>query len=665
MSTHFFFKPEPHASKSVTKVEARADGHIFIAGRSAGGTDYIQEWDLRNISEGREYTDYGDNAFDGEPVIEAERTPAGNYRVFMNVYYNISAGLPTTVTGYEFSWSDMSDADIRGSGRWRGEVADQTARDALTGNQNGDVTFQLDNGSPYEWSEFSDRWVDIASKPGYLLIDHILPDSGDTVILLNEGYTDAELITYFETNTLSTTESTYVYRTGTINQLQRLEAIVEVRSPFINAVAVDTFPDYPLWLSTDTQESLGTATATKSVTATYADKQGVAVDAIENVWRPQKQAWLQELILYADINPDLIKHAGYYLNAAEQAIQSLFQDSARDPLVVAAVAKAAALGAADIDTVEKFAEELNGIIAANPNGPANKSIWVQINADDTVTRTNLLNAVNYGTFESNFNSITHDWIVDNQPGKLDTDATSYAVGDTLTADLTDYDGIITGTTTWAIKKETATPGTFEDFATPTGTDTGLTYQIPNTLATNDKIQVIAEYQDNFGQGQGTSSSTSTITYVELPLGTPTLQDRDGNDYTHAFNYRGVVASTTERDALSNPQNSDYVYVVATESLDQYQSGTWHVNSHIYDMLPDYIQGTPDAPTDSQFAFWIGSLTDAEIETYFDTNTLSTAGSTYVYRKDQSKIDRITAVDTSTSTTDAEKQTAQSEVVTIT
>ena len=654
MSTHFFFKPEPHGSKSVTKVEARADGHIFIAGRSAGGTDYVQEWDLRNISEGREYTDYGDNTFDGEPVIEAERTPAGNYRIFMNVYHE------PALTQNQYVWVDVSDDDIRGSGSWLGEVADETARNALTGHQSSDVVFQLDNSTLYEWK--ASAWQDTTSKAGNVLIDHFRPDNSD-VVFLNQGYTDAALDIYFETNTFSTTMSTFVHRTGDINQLQRLTEVTETTIS-IDPVAVDTFPAYPLWLSTDAQETLGTATATKSVTATYADKQGVAIDAIENVWRPQKQAWLQELILYADINPDLLKHAGYYLNAAEQAIQSLFQDSARDPLIVAAVAKAAAQGATDIDTVEKFAEELNGIIAVNPNGPANKSIWVQINADDTVTRTKLLEAVSYGTFESNFNSITHDWIVENQPGKLETDALSYAVGATLNADLTDYDGVITGTTTWTIQKETATPGTFEDFETPTGTDTTLAYTVPNTLATNDKIQVVAEYQDNFGQGQGTDTSSTTITYVELPLGNPTLTSRLGEDYTHTYNYRGVVADTTARDALSNLQNNDYVYVLSAESLDQYQVDTWHVNSHIYDMLPDYIQGTPDEPTDSQYAYWIGSLTDAEIETYFETNTLSTVGSTYVYRKDQSRIDRITAVETSTSTTEAEKQTAQSEVVTI-
>lgn len=130
----------------------------------------------------------------------------------------------------EYTWEDISDADIRFNGRWRGVVADETARDALPIKHNGDVTFKLDDNTLWEWNRLIGRWDNVTSKPGYLLRDHIPPDSGATVVFLNQGYTDEELDTYFETHELSTTESTYVHRTGDINQLQRLTAITEVEA---------------------------------------------------------------------------------------------------------------------------------------------------------------------------------------------------------------------------------------------------------------------------------------------------------------------------------------------------------------------------------------------------------------------------------------------------
>ena len=143
----------------------------------------------------------------------------------------------------EYTWVDISDSDIRFNGRWRGEVADTTARNALTGNENGDVAFKLDDNTLWEWNELSSSWDNVTSKPGYLLIDHIPPESGDTVVFLNQGYTDAELDTYFETHELSTSHSTYVHRTGDINQLQRLTAITEVEATTENVLG-DYVIDY-------------------------------------------------------------------------------------------------------------------------------------------------------------------------------------------------------------------------------------------------------------------------------------------------------------------------------------------------------------------------------------------------------------------------------------
>ena len=134
-------------------------------------------------------------------------------------------------SGDAFTWVDVSNADIRHNARWRGEVADTTALDALTGNQNGDIAFKLDDGTIWQYVDLTQSYRNVTSKSGYTFIDHIGTDGQDSIFLL-DGYTDAELSTYFETNTLSTTQSTYVYRTGTVNQLQRLTAVSESTAPY-------------------------------------------------------------------------------------------------------------------------------------------------------------------------------------------------------------------------------------------------------------------------------------------------------------------------------------------------------------------------------------------------------------------------------------------------
>ena len=143
----------------------------------------------------------------------------------------------STSTTLEFTWSDMSDADIRDGDRWRGEVADAAARQALTGLQGGDAVFQLDDGTLWEWNSFDNNWLDVTSKPGDTLTDYVGSIGDLNVVFLNQGYTDEELNTYFETNTFSTSHSTYVYRTGDVNQLQRLTAVTSVSTAPYDSVS--------------------------------------------------------------------------------------------------------------------------------------------------------------------------------------------------------------------------------------------------------------------------------------------------------------------------------------------------------------------------------------------------------------------------------------------
>lgn len=371
MSTLLFFRAVGHATKRTEKIEVRLDGHVFIAGIDGDDNSYIQEWDIRNVLADRQYVDYTDDDFDGEPVLEAERTEGGIYRFVINVYYDESGTVPAMDT----------------------------------------------------------------------------------------------------------------------------ESLIE------------TFPAYPVWLSTDAEGSLDTATDTKSVELTYVHKQQEAIDAIENVWRSQKRAWMREALEYSDVNPDLLKHAGLYLNAADQAIQNLFQDSSVDPLDVAEIARQAALGALDIDSVEKFAERLNEFIAFQPDGPAQASLWVRINEEtDDIERLDLSDSHNYGPFDSDYNSISHDWIVENQPGVVDIDNESPEAGDTMTATLTDYDGVKDGTTSWQWQKESATPDTYEDI---TG-GTSAAYTVPTGTASGTRYKAAVTYEDSYGPNQSAESKTIKV-----------------------------------------------------------------------------------------------------------------------------------------------------------
>ena len=126
----------------------------------------------------------------------------------------------------QYVWSDISDDDVWGTGRWLGEVADADARLAITTQQNSDLVFQQDTRTIWNWDEFLNEWDDGTSKAQYHLVNSLT--GVENVILLNDGYTDAELDTYFESHEFSTQLSTYVYRTGDVNSFQKLTAVNEL-----------------------------------------------------------------------------------------------------------------------------------------------------------------------------------------------------------------------------------------------------------------------------------------------------------------------------------------------------------------------------------------------------------------------------------------------------
>lgn len=378
MATLLFFDLKPDSTKRTEKVEVREDGHLFIAGTDGDGSSYIQEWDIRNVLADRHYLDFSDDAtFDGEPILEAERTLGEIYRVVMNVYYDESGTVP----------------DI------------------------------------------------------------------DT------------------------------------------ESLIE------------TFPAYPLWLSMDAQAQLSSPTDTKSVSLTYAHKQQEAVDAIENIWRPQKRAWMRDALEYSDVNPDLMKYLGIFLNRAEQCIQSLFQDEDVDPLVVAEVAKVAAQGASDVDTIEEFSEWLHWYITSPyadlldaAETPAR--IWVTVDGS-TVTQIEATQTLTQGyntPRQENYNSITHNWVVENQPGVVDIDDESPAAGDTMTASLTDYDGVKDGTPSWQWQQESSTPDTYEDISGATSD----AYTVPAGTTSGTKYKATVIYEDSYGPNQSAASKAIEV-----------------------------------------------------------------------------------------------------------------------------------------------------------
>ena len=207
---------------------------------------------------------------------------------------------------------------------------------------------------------------------------------------------------------------------------------------------VNTYPNY-IYLASGETETTETATETVVPSIlTFQQKRQAAIDAIVNIWRPQKRSWLLDAAGYTDLDPDVPKLAGRWLRAAERALQIEFEKRTNNPLVVEEMARQMALGALDIDTVEKFAQSLETYKTSYPNGPPVPVSWTThdgINVS-SVQRTLLASSNFYqrSTLPADFDSTSSAWLVANEPGVIDFNP-PLELAVTSTAQIQDRDGV--------------------------------------------------------------------------------------------------------------------------------------------------------------------------------------------------------------------------------
>ena len=269
------------------------------------------------------------------------------------------------------------------------------------------------------------------------------------------------------------------------------------------------YPAYYLWPSDEAQSPLTTTEEDYAWedALSYAQKQQFAIDMIEEVWRPQKREWLRELGEYIDVNPNITQHGGYWLRAADRALQIEFQDPKVDPLIVARLAQEAALGASDINSVESFVNGLNGITSSFPNGPSNPVLWVSKNDDGSVEQVNLQESVQYTesdqSLDNDYNPIDHSWVIDNQIGSFTVDDYTPEPDDVVTASgLHDPDDIKAGTIQW--QWQHFDEGTWQDIGEViTGKSASIT--IPTDASDGAMYRVTVTYEDNFEPNQELTS----------------------------------------------------------------------------------------------------------------------------------------------------------------
>ena len=280
-----------------------------------------------------------------------------------------------------------------------------------------------------------------------------------------------------------------------------------------------TYPRYIYTVEGETEtEETDTATAVSwfpiSVDdLTYAEKQTAVINAYREIWESQKRAWLGEAPEYSDGVPDIVEQVGYYMRAAVAFIKNRFQDPDITPTTTENVIKEMAKGAADITTVDKFAENIRTYKALLPTGPTQAYGWVSIDAEGNVTRTNLADAVQLGegTLPDDFNSFDDSWLVINQEGSVSLDSTTPVSGTALVATLSDPDGGITSDTTWSWETK-ATDGDWTEVTrTITSTSTTSSYT-PVNDDVGKILRVTATYTDNAADDNTvTSEETSAVT----------------------------------------------------------------------------------------------------------------------------------------------------------
>lgn len=272
---------------------------------------------------------------------------------------------------------------------------------------------------------------------------------------------------------------------------------VPPRRGFLSPEKFATYPRYPLWPEGEPQVPLVAEAANIYPQFTYEQKQAAAIKEIE-LWRVQKRAWLSEIEQYIDLHPDLGKHAGYWLRAADRALQIEFQNPDTDPLIVEKMARLARHGALDIDSVEDFALNINTFIGAYPNGPQNAVLWVTKGAGsiNDVVRVNIIDSVQYpaGSLSPTYNPVVSEWVTPNQPGAVLIDDFEPSATDTVTASVTDPDGII-GAASFLWQTETG--GTWIGVA---GATTAA-FTIPAGTTSGTLFRCVATYEDGFAPNQ--------------------------------------------------------------------------------------------------------------------------------------------------------------------
>lgn len=279
------------------------------------------------------------------------------------------------------------------------------------------------------------------------------------------------------------------------------------RPTFTTVYRTESFPAYPVWDDTDQEPLVPTVTYSEA-SMNYPQQAEVAVYELEG-WRKQKRAWLLELEQRSDLNPELVKHGGYWLRAADAALQHEFQDPDVDQVVVAQMARLARQGASDIDSVDKFAENLNQFSGAYPTGPTVPTLWVTKGSGNgslgDVERLNLADSHAYSehTLADDYNPIDSEWQVMNQPGAVTVSTTTPDANTSVTAEVTDPDGGVTGVTYQWQKLVGAT-------WTDESGETGSSYLIAAGTAAGTQFRVLAAYTDNYGPDQSAVSATITV-----------------------------------------------------------------------------------------------------------------------------------------------------------
>lgn len=270
---------------------------------------------------------------------------------------------------------------------------------------------------------------------------------------------------------------------------------------------ITTFPSYPYLADgeTETQDTITDTPSWLPSVPGYVEKQQAAIDAYNDVWLPQKRAWMVEGAGYADGVGDIVTQVGYYMKAATAFIKNRFQDPNIAPDVVEAVIRELAKGAADIDTVEKFAAAIRQYMVLWPTGPTQALGWVSISGS-TVTRVNLADAVQLGegSLPSDFNAYDTSWLVTNQPGSVSLSSTEPVVGTAVTATVSDSDGGVSSTT-WQWQNKTD-GGEWTDISDATSSS-----YTPVSGDVGKRLRATATYTDNAATGNtATSSETDAV-----------------------------------------------------------------------------------------------------------------------------------------------------------